>query len=420
MNVPRLTASPRYATERANDIGGRPRLRGRVVELFPASLFVLAPYVGLILPIAITQGNPSTGFIVGLLGLALLGTIVAETLLLPRRLNAATSLTASAPSNAALRRVTAAVVTISIVARLAYIGTGGGSLQTQLTGQEGSVITSLSALFAAWNLFAAGLLFACAKRGALRTGTMWAGIALLAAVELWGALSTTVTAPLVQFVSAVLLVALVLKLVRLRTLIIALVVVLVAWPTVYGLRNALRVEMGASVDSSVSAFDRLRFDEQLTAVERFEVPVHAGQIDVLQGLRYGVVPRVLDPGRPALSSARVINQILGGSTTSSFNFLSIGTLYFFYGPVGIVVFYFAAAILFCLVVSRAVRAGPIALCMMTVTASHLFGWGATFPDTVIGYLQALVSFLPILFVLAILRRPVSDGAEREHGRRYRP
>lgn len=383
---------------------GRIRLKGRILQLFPASMFVLAPYLGLIIPIAIVQHNPQIAFILGLLGLALLGTVIAEVILLPLRLRRDAPPIEFAPSDRALRVITTGVVIVSVVARATFIASGGGSLLSQLTGQQGSTITSVAALFAAWNLFACGLLFVCAQRGVIRKRTLWAGIAVLALIELAGALQTTVTAPLVQFVSAALLVALVLGFVRLRTLIIALIIVLLAWPALYSLRNALRVEMGAAVDPTVSAFDRLRFDEQLTAVAQFDVPVDAGQLDGAEVLRYGIVPRVLDPGRPNVSSARLINQLLGGSSTSSFNFLSIGTLYFFYGPSGLVLFYFVAALVFCLIVSRAVRAGPIAACMMTLAASYLFGWASTFPDTVIGYLQALISFLPILVVLLVFRR----------------
>jgi hypothetical protein len=388
----------------APQVKAKLRVKGHVLQVFPASLFVVAPYFGFIIPIAIIESNPQLSFLLGLLGLALLGTLAAELLLLPLRLRRGSSLPTTAPRDTALKVMTIAVIVVAALARIAFIASGGGSLLSQLTGEQRSTFTSIASLFAAWNLFAVGLLFASAMRGIFSKRIAWLGTLLLAFIELWGALQTTVTAPLVQFVSAVLLFALVLGFVRLRTLVIALLVVLLAWPTLYTLRNALRAEAGASVDRSVSAWDRLRFDEQLTAVAQFNVPVNAGQPDAFQVIRYGIVPRVLDPGRPSVSSARLINQLLGGSATSSFNFLSIGTLYFFYGPLGIVVFYFIAAVALCLMISRAVRAGPIGLCMVALAVSYLFGWQLTFPDTVMGYLQALVSFLPILVLLLIFTK----------------
>ncbi|GAB3611832.1 hypothetical protein [Humibacter ginsengisoli] len=390
-------------TPEASSSKPKPQVKGRVLQLFPASLFVVAPYFGFIIPIAIIESNPKLSFLLGLLALALLGTFAAETLLLPLRLRRTSGVLATAPRSTALKVTTVAVIAVAALARIAFVASGGGSLLSQLTGQQRSAFTSVAGLFASWNLFAVGLLFACAMQGIYPKRVAWLGTLMLALIELWGALQTTVTAPLVQFVTAVLLFALLMGFVRLRTLAIALLLVLLAWPTLFSLRNALRVEVGASVDKSVSAWDRLRFDEQLTAVAQFNVPVNAGQLDAFQVIRYGIVPRVLDPGRPDISSARLINQILGGSSTSSFNFLSIGTLYFFYGPIAIVVFYFVAAVVFCLLVSRAVRAGPIALCMVVLAASLLFGWSSTFPDTVVGYLQALVSFVPILVVLLAFR-----------------
>jgi hypothetical protein len=374
------------------------------MQLFPASTFVLAPYLGLILPIAVIQGNPQLPFILSLLGLALVGCLSAEGLLLPLRAPRAAAGLAPGPSDAALRKITLGVFVVSCVSRVVFILAGGGSLIAQLGGDQGSPITSIASLFSSWSLFALGLIFACYRRGACTRTTLWLGIGVLAVIETWAVLQTTVTAPLLQFATAIFLIALVLGMVRLRTLLVTLIIVLVAWPTLYTLRNSLRVEMGASVDRSVSAFDRLRFDEQLSSVAQFDVPVDAGQPDAVDILRYGLIPRVLDPNRPDLSSARLINRILGGSETSSFNFLSIGTLYFFYGPVGLVVYYFGAALLFRLVVSRSVRAGPIALCMATLAGSSLLGWASTFPDAVIGYLQALVAFIPVLVLLVAFRK----------------
>lgn len=392
------------ASQRMKPSGPSSRDRGRVLRLFPTSLFVLAPYVCLILPIAILQGNPQLAVIFGLLGLALLGTLSAEAIFLPLRTRIARTVASDLVSNRVLRNVTIAVFVVSCISRITTILTGGGSLLAQLSGAQGSTLTSVATLFSAWNLFAVGLIIACYMREVCTRRAMWLSIAVLLAIELWAVLQTTITAPLLQFASATLLVALLLGFVRVRTVILAVLVILLAWPTLYTLRNSLRIELGASVDQSVSAFDRLRFDEQLTAVTQFEVPVSAGQSDAVQVLRYGLVPRVLDPDRPNVSSARLINRFLGGSDSSSYNFLSIGTLYFFYGPVGVVVYYFLAALLFCLIVSRAIRAGPLALCMMMLAASALLGWASTFPDAITGYIQALVSFLPILVVLLIFKK----------------
>ncbi|WP_345762836.1 hypothetical protein [Diaminobutyricibacter sp. McL0608] len=380
-----------------------PRWRGRILQLFPATTFLLAPYLGLILPIALIQGNRQLPFILGLLGLALLGCLVAEGLTAPVRARIDLTRTAG-PTTKALRAITIGVTMIAAATRIAFVLAGGGSLLAQLTGSQQSPIASAASLFSSWNLFGVGLIFACYMRKACSKRTLWLGISAIILIEGWAALQTSVTAPLLQVVTSVMLMALVLGLVRLRVLVVALIVVLLAWPTFFSLRNSVRVELGSSVDQSVTAFDRLRFDDQLTAVAQFKVPVSVNQPGPLQVLRYGLVPRVLDPNRPNISSAGLINRVLGGSSTSSYNFLSIGTIYFFYGPAGLIFYYFAAALLFSYIVSRAIRAGPIALCMAVLAASSLMGWASTFPDVVIGYLQALISFVPILVVLLIFKQ----------------
>lgn len=378
--------------------------RGSLRRLFPASVFVAAPYLALIVPVAIIQGNRQLPFILGVLGLALLGTLAAELALLTRRLRANPAIIAESADIPMLSIITASVLAVAALARVAFVASGGGSLLSQIMGQDSSRLASIAGIFAAWKLFAVGLLFTCVLRGVCRNRTAWLGVAILALIEIWAAFQTTITSPLIQFLSAVLLLALVLGLVRLRTLVVALVLMFIVWPPLYAFRNTLREDLGVAVDQSVSATDRLRFDEQIALVTQFQVPVQAGQPGATEILRYGLIPRFLDSGRPDLATSRLINRFVGGSNTSSTTFLSIGTLYFFYGPGGILVYYSLVSVVFSLLTSRAARAGPIALCLMAAAAWYLLGWASTFPDAIVGYIQAMVSFSPIAASLLILRR----------------
>lgn len=395
--------------------------RGRVVQLFPATTLVLAAYVGLILPIAFIEDNPQMAFILRLLGVAVLGCLVSEGLALATRLQQPTSITPG-PGPIDLTKLTWAVVGFAAASRVLYTLSGGGTITAQVAGTH-STLTTLLSPFAAWNLFAVGLLFACYLRGACSRVALLAGLGVMTAVEGWAAFVTTRTAPLQQFATTVLLVALVLRLVRLRTLAIALAVVLVAWPTVFEIRNTARAVSGVTVDTRVGAWDRLRLDQQLGRVADFHVPVDLGQPGIASALRFGIVPRVLDGNRTEIATSSLISAAVGSKARSSYNFLSIGTIYFFYGTAGLFIYYLLAGLLFTFIIGRAVRAGPAAVCMAMLAASYLMGPALTFPDTVIGYLQTLVSFAPILFALLLFPRGgrrVAQSIRRRPPRRRRP
>lgn len=79
---------------------------------------------------------------------------------------------------------------------------------------------------------------------------------------------------------------------------------------------------------TIGAYDRLRYNEQVSRAAQIpELPVEVGQPDLVEIIRYGLVPRILDPDRPNLGTAKKINAYLGGGTTSAYTFLPVTTLY---------------------------------------------------------------------------------------------
>lgn len=378
----------------------------RIFRRFPATIIVAAPYAALILPVAVWNVNPQTIFIIQLLGIATLGCFLAELFLVPSR-----------PSARAHRRpkvqrqlgksfwnLTVSVIVISATARIVYAAGGGGTILAQVSGEgPQGTLTSIAGLFILWNVFSAGLLFASYLGGACGRNKLWLWLMVLIFVELSAAFLTTITAPFIQFLTPVILVGLLLGVIRARSVLIGFLIVICLWPLVFSLRNAERVDAGIAVSAEVTYSDRLRFDLQLTSVSPFLVPVDLGQPRLVDSLRYGLVPRVLDADRPPVSSGRLINQALGGSSTSSYNFLSIGTLYFFYGPWGLGAYYFVVSLIFSRCVRWSVQSGGAAICITLLTAHSLLGWASTYPDAIIGFFQGLVSFVPIAIALGFVR-----------------
>ena len=375
-----------------------------LLRLFPATSIVLAPYLALILPVAIVNSNPDLVFIWRLLGIAAGGSLLAETVIAVIRRSAAREVRPLDLSfGRPLRQLTLAVTAVSVFASLTYIITGAGSVASQIAELAPSVIASISTLFAAWNLFAAGLIFASYFASVFTRKQMLAGIAILVLLELIEAAVSTRVGSLIQFITPLALTALLLGVVRLRTLAAGFLLIALIWPLAFQLRNEMREGSGVAVDTSVSAFDRLRFDEQLAKAGLFDVPLEIGQPGLAEIVRYGLVPRALDPDRDTISSGLLLNQAIGGSTTSAYNFLSIGTIYVFYGPIVLFAFYALSALVVSLSFTAARRGSPIAICMSLLGASSLLGWASTFPDALIGYLQALVSFVPIAVSLHLIR-----------------
>lgn len=372
---------------------------------FPVTVVVAAPYLGLVLPMAVIGGSDVTGFIVWLVGIAVAATFVVEL---------ATGSRASAdswPARAAracaipgLPTLTAVVVVVACSSRLVLAAAGFGSVEAQVRGSGATgLLVALASLLSAWPLIGAALTFACVVGGVAGRGRAQLALAALTVTELGYSFVAQRTAIAIAFLTPVVLLAVVLGVIRARTALLAYAATLLLWPTVFAARNSSRAATGIAVDQSVGALDRLRFDAQLGQVASFTVPVDLGQPGLGTALRYGLVPRLLDPDRPQISTGQLINQALGGSAASAYNFLAVGTAYLFYGAVGVVVLYAAVALLARGLWLGVPRTGPVALVLLVLTCALPLGWTATPPDSLIGYVQAVVASVPVLLALAFLR-----------------
>ncbi|MFJ8580621.1 hypothetical protein [Micromonospora sp. NPDC093277] len=199
---------------------------------------------------------------------------------------------------------------------------------------------------------------------------------------------------------------------RVRGLVIVAAVLLLAWPTIYGIRDDLREDRGVAVSQEVSAADQLRVDVQLAQVAAIDVPVDLRQPGPADYLRYGLLPRQLDPDRPPITTGSDINQFLGGSANSSYNFLTLGNVYFFGGPLGVVIFYVCWALVAVVLLRWRQAPGPARLSLLCFAMGGPLLWSSSYPDTMIAFIQYTVSALPVFAVLFATRMPGRVQADR--------
>ncbi|WP_328383957.1 hypothetical protein OHQ88_16300 [Micromonospora zamorensis] len=393
----------------------------RTFRCYPVSLVMLAPYVLFVLPVAVVYENPDLGFLVRLVGLALTGSVLVETAALPLRRSALPGWdrgVRTANDHPRIYLVARGVTMVSILADLTGAAVGRGTIFTQVSGSlPASPLASLSALVSGWSALAVALLIASSLGG---RASKWGVGGWLLALTLTQAILVVMTAraaPLLGFISFLAAVGVISGVVRARYLAVAAVVLALAWPALFELRNEVRQGGGVSVSEQVTADDRLRLDLQVSAVAHHRVPVDVPQPGPGDYLRYGLVPRVLDPDRPTISTGAVISQYLGSSATSAYSFLALGNIYFLNGPWGVVVVYGLWSTLVVLLLRSGGAPGPVRLGALCFALAGPLLWSSTYPDSMIAFIQHLVSAVPVFVLLRLTSRSGTSVRRRHAGKR---
>jgi hypothetical protein len=197
--------------------------------------------------------------------------------------------------------------------------------------------------------------------------------------------------------------------IRARHVVIAMAVLFLAWPSLFALRNEIRQAGGVVVSHQVTAATRLRVDLQMSRLSRYEVPVDVGQPGIMEALRYGIVPRIVDRDRPPMATGAKINVFLGGSPTSAYSFLAIGNVYFLDGLAGVVIYYSVFSAAAVVLLRRWTSAGPFSLCLLGFVIAGPLSWTSTYPDAAIGTLQSILAATPVFPFLHATRVPAEAG-----------
>ena len=376
----------------------------RVALRFPTTLVVSAPHVLVFLPLAIWNDNPGTDFIVRC-GIAVAGTLVVEAsvalVVAAERRSGRIAPTASTPDPSTrwepqrVATIARTVTIISVVANLTSALLGASTLRSEVDGVLPSGAASILTPFVSWAQVALALLVAARFLGGLsRVAVLrWIGVLLLAQIAVASIL--TITARAVSFLVLLIVLAFLTNLVPRAWIAGGIGVLAVLWPTVYAVRNQLRTAHGIDVDADVSAFHRLRFDEQIVRAAQYG-PGHSrparpvGQPAVRTGTA-GPRPR------PRRRLVRQPDQrVPRWSRLLRVTFLPVATAWFFWGTFSVVLLYAGcAAAVMALRPWRTIARPPYAVVLLTLMLGGPLAWFSTPPDTTIALLQTLVTILPV-------------------------
>lgn len=403
----------------------------RLARRFPTTFIVSAPYVLLFLPLALWNVNPQTDFILQMWGTAVAGTFVIEgsVALIAMAEHRSGRVAAGPPLGALASRwyagrvavIARGVSVVAIAATLASVLLGAGTLRSQVDAQLPTGAAAVLTPFVSWTSVAIALLIAAHRLGGPDRASTLGWIGALLITQISAAYVSTITIRAAAFVVLLLVLAFLTELVPRSWIVAAVGALAVVWPTVYAIRNQLRVASGIDVSDDVSATDRLRFDEQIVRAAEYGPGHDLGQAGPGDVLRYGLVPRFLDPGRDGLSSGNLINEYLGGVSYSSYTFLPVATAWFFWGTLALVLLYASyATVVMMLRPWRSIAERPFALIVLTLVLSGPLSWFGTPPDTSIGLLQTLVSTLPVFFLLRLWARRAPLAPERPHSPTHAP
>jgi len=387
--------------------------RSSVVAFFhrmPTTTLVIAPYVLLFLPPAFIFGNSSVWFLIRVLLIALLGTVLID-LAWPRVKPLKEPRVYLERYDRRLFYLSFSVISLStFVGVLAAIaGKGSVAVQTGRAELTSGFIVKLDSLTGSWEVLAVGLIVACYFGGQCTKKEMYFTLCIGVLGTAIGAIFTQITAPLFNKLTFLAMFLLFLELIKFRAVLFGIFGTLVIWPTVYEIRNQLRLANGVGVSEHLLAFDRLRFDTQFARAQEINVPLDDNVSGILQNpglldiLRFGLIPRFLDPDRDIVSTGLIINMALGGTETSAYTFGPVTTVYVLGGALYLLSYYAILAVVLNLVWQGGTRITPIRLTLLGVLFNGPLGWLSTQPDTVIGAVQSLTASIPLFIALMMIR-----------------
>lgn len=367
---------------------------------YPVTQLLALQYMGLAVFPAVLNDNPYLPFILSLVAVALLTSALVEWLSGRARRGHRRVRTANYPSSLSIWTITLAGAFATIAAPLL----GASTYSTQVGLTAASPVTTLLTPFVPWLLFGCGFALACWRAGLMsrKATILLLGIALL--VQLVAVLNIGRTAGLMNFALALGAACGLVGFFRPRWLWVGLAVAVLAWPLLFGLRNSTRQEAAGLANgptSTVTAQDRLREDLLLSQAAVYGQSLDVPQPSAIDIIRFGLVPRLLDPSRGELPSGTALNAAVGGSSSSALTFTTLGTLWSLNGSFAGVMAYVSIAAAAMGFVCRRITPTRMALAMLLVY--HLIWIESTYPDNVAAVLQGFISLAAASAIVAALR-----------------
>jgi hypothetical protein len=362
---------------------------------FPVTLVLGLQYLALAVLPAVINGNPYLPFILSIVAVGLLTAVLAEWLY--------GTVTRRDDGTKAIRYPGAIgvwVVTVTgAVALLAGAWLGARTYATQVGATSASPLTTLLTPLQPWLLIGCAFALASWRAGIMGRRAMIVLIAVALTAQLISGLWLAILAPVMNFALTLGIALVLVGFVRPRWLLVGFAAAILVWPVLYAARNATRGQvLGSAPQSTLDASSRLREDLLLQLAAVFGDSVKLPQPSAVDILRFGLIPRALDPERGSLPSGTTLSVALGSASTSSSTFTVLGTIWSLDGGyLGVIVYVACVALAFSLI---CMRLTPVRLAFAMLLVSDLLWIEATYPDNLAAVLQGLLS-LAFAWVLLV-------------------
>lgn len=414
-----VTVSGRVDASAGQEIGGFTR----VMRTYPVTASVAMPYALLILPSAILNSNPSLGFIFSIFMIALTTTLLVESFFAFVDIRTTTRIYQEhdySQSSRFIVRLGVFLVFFGLTASIATAAMGIGTIDSGLgiTATNTSALGTVLSLLSGWDIVGTALVIWSRSRNYIGAKSFYFIILMAIGLKLLHVMMLGITVQLWRYLICVFFLLIYFKLMRFRTIIAAMIIVVIAWPIFFELRNTIREDRGVAVSSQVDASDRIRYDIQIARADGVPPGLELGQLDdPIQILRFGLIPRFLDQDRDVVATGRLINQYLGGTSTSSFTFLPVTTSYILGNWYGTIFLYAWWALFAFLLMRNGRRMGPYRVIIFALMLIGPLNWFTVHPDSAIGFLQDIVTAVPIMVFMSFhshhqTRRTNSSSSRR--------
>jgi hypothetical protein len=373
---------------------------------FPMTLLLLVQFIPFAVIPAYYFNNPAANFVTSLVLTAALAAFLVEALASPvhKRADALIKPPETVIHGASLVTGARRVAVIAMVVAAAATSAGVGAYGVGIGAAQASIAAPILAPLRPWTFVAVGLFLYAWKNDLVgkRETLIW--LAALCATELAVGLATARMAPAAGALFAIMVACKIFGLVRFRTLVAAILLGVLVWPTLANFRNQQRIAQGADSNYArdFDAPQRLRMDLLIGSARNYDVPVDVGQPSIVETVgRYGLIPRFVDPDRPQIATGRLLSVLVGSTSTSSYTFMLVGNLWMLEGLWGLIIYPALVALLFKFLLLR--RASPLSAGILVLAIYYLSWMGATYPDVVIGFVQAVVAALVAYGLIARTR-----------------
>ena len=393
------------------ELGGRPTL---AIEFFPVTILFGLQYGAMLVFPAIIHHTQPERLMLGVCGIGIGIAFTIESFMswFPHR-------EPGRPPVGVTFRSASVVLAVGVIAQVGLVTLGNVSYATQASGGARSHLAAIFTPLASWLMFGTIAVLWLWARGQVTRTTTWTVLSVSAGLQLALVIRTGLTASLAAFALAIVFVAVILRFIRLRWVVLAVALIPLIWPPLYNLRNDIRHTQVSTfnVAGQSPASERLREDLNFSHIQQLpEVPDPFISPSLYTEVQFGLIPRVVDPGREILRTAEEISVAEGSTINSAATLTTLGDAYALQGWFGVVLLVVPLTLAMGIAVRRR---SPWSYMFLGILVTLSIWIESTYPDCLAAILQATVSLVAMGVLVTVVRfgQTRSPDANRSVDRR---